>query len=61
MKNWVVFAFISMFFAGFTSVIAKQGLVEISGELGLTIRTLFVCFFVMAFAVFLFQPMNFRL
>ncbi len=61
MKNCVVFAFISMFFAGFTSVIAKQGLVEISGELGLTIRTLFVCFFVMAFAVFLFQPMNFRL
>lgn len=52
MKNWVVFAFISMFFAGFTSVIAKQGLVGISGELGLTIRTLFVCFFVMAFAVF---------
>ena len=36
MKNWVVFAFISMFFAGFTSVIAKQRLVEISGELGLT-------------------------
>ena len=31
MKNWVVFAFISMFFAGFTSVIAKQGLVGISG------------------------------
>lgn len=52
MKNWVVFAFISMFFAGFTSIIAKQGLVGISGELGLTIRTLFVCFFVMAFAVF---------
>lgn len=52
MKNWIVFAFISMFFAGFTSVIAKQGLAGISGELGLTIRTLFVCFFVMAFAVF---------
>lgn len=52
MKNWVIFAFISMFFAGFTSVIAKQGLVGISGELGLTIRTLFVCLFVMAFAVF---------
>lgn len=52
MKNWVTFAFISMFFAGFTSVIAKQGLVGISGELGLTIRTLFVCLFVMVFAVF---------
>ena len=52
MKNWVIFAFISMFFAGFTSVIAKQGLIGISSELGLTIRTLFVCFFVLLFALF---------
>jgi transporter family protein len=34
MKNWILFAFISMIFAGFTSVIAKQGLTGISGELG---------------------------
>ncbi|WP_410209951.1 EamA family transporter [Aquirhabdus sp.] len=52
MKNWVFFAFISMFFAGFTSVIAKQGLVGISGELGLTIRTVFVSVFVLGFALF---------
>lgn len=50
MDKWVLYAFISMFFAGFTSVIAKMGLTGISGELGLTIRTLFVCFFVLIFA-----------
>ncbi|MFN3617245.1 MAG: EamA family transporter [Aquabacterium sp.] len=51
MDKWVMHALASMFFAGFTSVIAKLGLSGISGELGLTIRTLFVCAFVMAFAV----------
>ena len=47
MEKWVFYAFVSMFFAGFTSVIAKMGLAGISGELGLTIRTLFVCGFVL--------------
>jgi transporter family protein len=51
MERWVVYAFISMFFAGFTSVIAKQGLSGISGELGLTIRTVFVFCFILLFAV----------
>ena len=51
MKTWIVFAFLSMFFAGFTSVIAKMGLNGISGELGLAIRTCFVFLFVMIFAV----------
>lgn len=50
MEKWILYAFISMFFAGFTSVIAKMGLNGISGELGLTIRTLFVCAFVLIFA-----------
>jgi len=50
MERWVVYAFISMFFAGFTAVIAKQGLAGISGELGLTLRTVFVFFFVLLFA-----------
>ena len=50
MEKWIIYAFISMFFAGFTSVIAKAGLTGISGELGLTIRTLFVCGFVLMFA-----------
>ena len=50
MEKWVFYAFVSMFFAGFTSVIAKMGLAGISGELRLTIRTLFVCGFVLIFA-----------
>lgn len=52
MKSWVTYAIISMVFAGFTSVIAKMGLSGISGELGLTIRTIFVFLFVLAFAFF---------
>lgn len=44
------YAFLSMFFAGFTSVIAKMGLTGISGELGLSVRTLFVSLFVLGFA-----------
>lgn len=52
MEKWVFYAIVSMFFAGFTSVIAKLGLAGISGELGLTIRTLFVCGFVVVFALF---------
>jgi transporter family protein len=46
MKNWVVFAFISMLFAGLTSVIAKFGLKNISGDLGVAIRTSAVLIFV---------------
>lgn len=41
MEKWVTHAFVSMFFAGFASVIARMGLSRISGELGLTVRTLF--------------------
>ena len=50
MEKWVAYALISMVFAGFTSVIAKMGLAGISGELGLTVRTLFVSLFVLGFA-----------
>ncbi len=52
MKPWVLYAIISMIFAGFTSVIAKLGLTGISGELGVTVRTGFVFLFVLAFAAF---------
>lgn len=55
MEKWVIYAFASMFFAGFTSVIAKAGLAGISAELGLTIRTLFVFGFILVFA-FIFVP-----
>ena len=50
MDRWVLYAIISAGFAGFTSVIAKQGLAGISAELGLALRTLFVCLFVLLFA-----------
>ena len=52
MEKWIAYAIISMVFAGFTSVVAKMGLVGITGELGLTIRTLFVSVFVLGFAAF---------
>lgn len=50
MERWVFYAFLSMFFAGFTSVIAKLGLSGISGDLGLAVRTGFVFVFVLMFA-----------
>ena len=50
MEKWIVYAIISMAFAGFTSVIAKLGLAGISSELGLAVRTCFVFSFVLAFA-----------
>lgn len=56
MERWVMYAIISMLFAGLTAVIAKQGLAGISAELGLTIRTLFVCLFVLAFALLTVNP-----
>jgi bacterial/archaeal transporter family protein len=56
MERWVIYAIVSAVFAGFTSVVAKQGLAGISAELGLTIRTLFVCAFVLVFAALAVSP-----
>jgi transporter family protein len=50
MDKWVGYAFISMLFAGVTSVIAKLGLAGISADLGLAIRTCFVFVLVLPFA-----------
>ena len=50
MERWVQYTFFSMFFADFTSVIAKLGLAEISANLGLAIRTCFVFVFALMFA-----------
>lgn len=52
MKPWLFHAFIAMLFAGVTTVIAKQGLVGVSAELGIAVRTVFVFFFVMVFVAF---------
>lgn len=51
MERWVLFALISMVFAGLTSVIAKQGLTGISGDLGLAVRTGFVAVMVFCFSI----------
>ena len=56
MERWVLYAIVSMCFAGFTAVIAKQGLAGISAELGLTVRTIFVCVFVLIFAALSVAP-----
>lgn len=58
MERWIIYAFISMCFAGFTAVIAKQGLVGISAELGLTLRTLFVCVFIILFGLMTIAPIE---
>ena len=60
MERWVIYAFLSMFFAGFTAVIAKQGMVGISSELGLTVRTIFVFVFVVMFALYAVTPSEFN-
>lgn len=51
MKNWVLFALISMFFAGVTSVIAKLGLKNVSSDTGLAVRTVTVFILVWANAI----------
>ncbi|MBS1650392.1 MAG: EamA family transporter [Bacteroidetes bacterium] len=42
MKQYQFFAVLSMLFAGLTSVIAKAGLKNVSGDTGLAVRTSFV-------------------
>ncbi len=39
METWILYAILSMIFAGFTSVLAKYGLQNINPDLGLGIRT----------------------
>lgn len=57
MQRWVIYAVISMVFAGFTSVIAKHGLKNVSGDTGLAVRTVFVFLFVWT-NILLFQPIK---
>ncbi|MGZ4038717.1 MAG: EamA family transporter [Bacteroidia bacterium] len=42
MPLWIVYALLSMFFAGLTSVLAKFGLKNVPSDLGLAIRTAMV-------------------
>jgi len=52
MERWVLYAILSMLFAGVTSVFAKQGLANVSSELALTLRTVFVFGLVLLFGTF---------
>ena len=46
MKQYQIFAIISMIFAGLTSVIAKAGLKNVASDTGLAVRTSFVFFLI---------------
>jgi transporter family protein len=46
MQTWIVYAIISMIFAGLTSVLAKYGLQNINADLGLGIRTTTIFFLI---------------
>jgi len=39
MERWIIYAIISMLFAGLTSVIAKFGMKDLSSDTALAIRT----------------------
>ncbi|NUY79723.1 EamA family transporter [Flavobacterium sp. MAH-1] len=55
MKNWILLAFISMIFAGITSVVAKMGMSKVSSDTGLAVRTMAVMLVVAVNSVF-FNP-----
>lgn len=52
MERWIIYALLSMLFAGITSVMAKYGMKNVSGDTALTIRTtlIFVLVWLNAFA-----------
>ena len=47
MEKWKLYAFAAALFAGVTSVLAKAGLKNLSADLGLAVRTVFVFAFVL--------------
>ncbi len=53
MERWILYAIISMLFAGMTSVIAKFGMKDLSSDTALAIRTCVVFTIVIANAFFL--------
>jgi bacterial/archaeal transporter family protein len=52
METWVLYALISMLFAGLTSILAKYGLQEVSGDIALVVRSTFIVGIVWLNAVF---------
>src|SRR5689334_5728967 len=47
MEKWKLYAIAAALFAGLTSVVAKAGLKNVSADLGLAVRTVFVFVFVL--------------
>lgn len=54
MEKWILYAIVSMLFAGMTSVIAKFGMKDLSSDTALAIRTA-VVFFIVSTNVLLFR------
>lgn len=54
MEKWIIYAIISMVFAGLTSVIAKLGMKDLSSDTALAIRTI-VVFLIVVGNAFLFR------
>jgi transporter family protein len=51
METWILYAIISMIFAGLTSILAKYGLQNINSDLGLGIRTATIFVLVTSFVL----------
>ena len=53
MERWIIYALLSMVFAGITSVIAKFGMKNVGGDTALTVRTsmVFILVWINAFAL----------
>ena len=54
MESWIIYAIISMLFAGITSVVAKSGMKDLSSDTALAIRTS-VVFLIIITNAFLFR------
>ena len=54
MQTWLLYALISMFFAGLTAVVAKSGMKELSSDVALSVRTS-VVFIIVVLNALLFQ------
>ena len=48
METWIIYAILSMIFAGLTSVLAKYGLQNVNADLGLGVRTATIFFIITA-------------
>lgn len=52
MEAWLVYALLSMFFAGLTAILAKYGLEKVDADLALGIRTSIIFVLVLGFVLY---------